>query len=160
VKACFVVAAKQVLGKKVTSDIDLLEQGEAVSGPAYEREIDGDAELIKLATSMATCLTGKGYKVSSTKPSELWQRGWREFLDQEDRIGRRQREDVPDVPSPPKKGEVKRTFGATLTPAQAKPYLDKEIKAALDDLECGKDFYRVYTPKAEAIDQKVAAEFL
>ncbi|MEU5869537.1 hypothetical protein ABZ815_50830 [Nonomuraea sp. NPDC047529] len=32
-------------------------------------------------------------------------------------------------------------------------------RAILDDLECGKDFYRVYTPKLEAIHQKVAEEF-
>ncbi|MEV1239772.1 hypothetical protein ACIBO2_39435 [Nonomuraea sp. NPDC050022] len=159
VGACIVVAAKQALGKKVSSDMDLLEQADAVSNRAYEREIDGDAELVKLASSMATCLTGKGYKVSDTRPSELQQRGWRAFLDQEDQIGRQQREDVPDVPSPPKKGGVKRTFGATLTPAQAKPYLAKEVKAALDDLECGKDFYRVYTPKSEAIEQKIDEEF-
>ncbi|MEV4574095.1 hypothetical protein AB0K16_12645 [Nonomuraea jabiensis] len=159
VSACVVVAAKQVLGKKVQSDTDLFEQLAAAGERASEREIDGDAELVELASSMATCLTGKGYKVSGTRPTELAQRGWREFLDREDEIGRRQREDVPDVPSPTKEGEIKRTFGATLTPTEAKPYLDKEIKAALDDLECGKDFYRVYTPKAEAIDQKVAEEW-
>ncbi|MEU7828145.1 hypothetical protein [Nonomuraea sp. NPDC049129] len=156
---CVVVAAKQALGKKVSSEMDLYEQAEAVSNRAVEREIDGDAELVKLASSMATCLTGKGYKVSDTRPSQLSQRGRLAFLDQEDEVGRKQREDVPDVPSPPKKGEVKRSFGATLTPAQAQPYLAKEVKAALDDLECGKDFYRVYTPKSEAIYQKVDQEF-
>ncbi|MBN6054250.1 hypothetical protein JYK22_20075, partial [Nonomuraea sp. RK-328] len=159
VSACAVVAAKQVLGKTVTSDTDLFEQLLTASDKASEREIDGDAELVKLASSMATCLTGKGYKVSGTRPMDMQQRGRNEFLDQEDEIGRRQREDVPDVPPPTKKGEIKRTFGAKLTPAEAKPYLAKEIKAALDDLECGKDFYRVYTPKSEAIDQRVAEEF-
>ncbi|MEU1728538.1 hypothetical protein [Nonomuraea sp. NPDC005692] len=63
------------------------------------------------------------------------------------------------MPSPARKGETKRTFGAMLTPAQAQPYLAKEIKAALDDLECGKDFYRAYTPKVEAITQRIAEEF-
>ncbi|MEV6031064.1 hypothetical protein AB0L65_07930 [Nonomuraea sp. NPDC052116] len=159
VNACAVVAAKQALGKKVTSDTDLFDQLAAASDKATEREIDGDAELVELASSMATCLTGKGYKVSGTRPTQLSTRGWNAFLDQEDEIGRRQREDVPDVPSPSKKGEIGRTFGARLTAAEAKPYLDKEIKAALDDLECGKDFYRVYTPKSEAIDQKIAEEF-
>ncbi|MFD1545011.1 hypothetical protein [Nonomuraea guangzhouensis] len=159
VSACVVLAAEQVLGKKVSSDTDLFDQSADASDRAAEREIDGDAELVKLASSMATCLTGKGYKISGTTPSQLSSRGRDAFSDQEDEIGRKQREDVPDVPSPPKKGETKRTFGATLTPAQAKPYLAKEIKAALDDLECGKDFYRVYTPKVEAIAQKVAEEY-
>ncbi|WP_188197328.1 hypothetical protein [Nonomuraea sp. SYSU D8015] len=159
VSACVVVATEQALGKKVTSDTDLFEQRAAAAEKAFEREIDGDAELVELASSMATCLTDKGYKVSDTTPSQMSTRGWAEFLEQEDEIARRQREDVPDVPSPPKKGETRRTFGAKLTPAEAKPYLDKEIKAALDDLECGKDFYRVYTPKSEAIDQRVTEEF-
>ncbi|NUW37679.1 hypothetical protein HTZ77_40685 [Nonomuraea sp. SMC257] len=157
--ACVVVAAKQVLGKTVTSGTDLFEQLADASDKAAERELDGDAELVGLATSMATCLTGKGYKVSGTRPTQLSARGWLAFLDQEDAIGRGQRDDVPDVPSPAKKGEPVRRFGARLTPAQAKPYLAKEVKAALDDLECGKDFYRVYTPKAEAVDAKIAEEY-
>ncbi|MFC7587297.1 hypothetical protein ACFQYP_28955 [Nonomuraea antimicrobica] len=158
VSACIVVAAKQVLGKKVTSDTDLWDQRAAASDKATEREIDGDAELVKLASNMATCLTGKGYEVSDTRPVQMAGRGWGAFLDLEDEVGRRQREKDPEMPSPSKKGTVQK-FGAQLTSAQAKPYLDKEIKAALDDLECGKDFYRVYTPKSEAIYQKVAEEY-
>ncbi|GAA4929734.1 hypothetical protein HD597_004285 [Nonomuraea thailandensis] len=159
VNACVAVAAKQVLGKDVKSDTDLFDQLAAASDRAVRREIDGDAELVELASSMATCLTGKGYEVSATMPSELSQRGRIAFLDQEDEIGRRQREDVADVPPPVKKGEVERTFGATLTPAEARPHLAREIQAALDDLECGRDFYRVYTPKSEAIAQRIAAEY-
>ncbi|MEU1389179.1 MULTISPECIES: hypothetical protein [unclassified Nonomuraea] len=156
--ACVVVAAKRALGKEVKSDRDLFEQADAAAERAAKREIDGDAELAELASSMATCLTGKGYKVSGTRPDQLATRGWNAFSDQEDEIGRKQREHAPPVKHR-EKGELPRTFGATFMPEEARPYLDKEIKAALDDLECGKDFYRVYTPKLEAIHQKVAEEF-
>ncbi|GAA0937468.1 hypothetical protein [Nonomuraea longicatena] len=146
VDACAVVAAQKALGKKVTSARNLHEQAEAVWDKAAKREINGDAELVELASSMVTCLKGKGYKVSGTKPTDLPGRGLWAFFDREDEVGREQRGDTQDL-------------GATLTPAQAKPYLAEEIKAALDDLECGKDFYPAYTPKAAAFGQKVDAEF-
>ena len=46
-----------------------------------------------------------------------------------------------------------------LTPYQARPYLAREIKAALDNLECGKDFYALYTPKKRELDLRVRREF-
>jgi hypothetical protein len=158
VNTCIVAAAKQVLGKKVASSRNLLEQASAASDRASKRELDGDPELVRLASDMVTCLTGKGYKVSGTRPSQLPARGYWAFRDQEDEIGRKQREGVPGVP-PPRKSEGARIFGATLTPAQAEPYLAKEVRAALDDLECGKDFYPAFTPRSQVIQQKVDEEF-
>jgi hypothetical protein len=48
---------------------------------------------------------------------------------------------------------------SNLKPAQARPYLAEEIKAALKDLECGKDFYPAYAPKAMEITSRVFQEF-
>jgi hypothetical protein len=45
-----------------------------------------------------------------------------------------------------------------ITPEEARPYLNKEIKAALDDLECGKDFYPAFMPKDEAVGQQINEE--
>ena len=66
---------------------------------------------------------------------------------------------MPDVAPPVKEGELKMTYSPTLTPEEARPYLNKEIKAALDDLECGKDFYPAYLPKEKAVDQQIYEEF-
>ncbi|WP_433519512.1 hypothetical protein ACQP2T_30585 [Nonomuraea sp. CA-143628] len=50
-------------------------------------------------------------------------------------------------------------FRPNLKPARARPYLDKEIKAALKDLRCGKDFYPAYSPKAIEITSRVYQGF-
>jgi len=47
----------------------------------------------------------------------------------------------------------------SMTADEARPYLAREIKEALDDLECGKDFYPVYAPRSRDIDHRVYAEF-
>ncbi|MEV0348899.1 hypothetical protein AB0H88_24245 [Nonomuraea sp. NPDC050680] len=41
----------------------------------------------------------------------------------------------------------------------ARQYLNREIKAALDDLECGKDFYAAYLPRNAEIVRRVEREF-
>ncbi|GAA3307686.1 hypothetical protein GCM10020219_006950 [Nonomuraea dietziae] len=35
------------------------------------RRIDGDAELVRLAATFGDCLKGKGYAITSLKPSDL-----------------------------------------------------------------------------------------
>ncbi|MER6949557.1 hypothetical protein ABT294_36645 [Nonomuraea sp. NPDC000554] len=157
--ACMVVAAKQVLGKDLKSGDDYFNQINKASDRALAAKVDSDPQLIELAAAMASCLKGKGNAIGKTTPQEMYGRGFQMFNDQADKLGRAQRDDVPDVAPPAKDGENKMTYMPDLSAAEAKPYLAKEIKAALDDLECGKDFYPAYLPKAAVVNQQVNDEF-
>ncbi|MFG6195957.1 hypothetical protein [Nonomuraea sp. JJY05] len=157
--ACMVTAAKQVLGVNLKSNLDYYNQIALTRKRATAGTLDSDPELVELATTMATCLKGKGYTVTDTTPTALAKRGEDVFLKEQDKVGREQDDSVPDVAPPAKKGQGQEIHMPSLTAEQAKPYLAKEIKAALDDLECGKDFYPVYTPRKSAIDAQVRAQF-
>ncbi|MEU7742268.1 hypothetical protein [Nonomuraea sp. NPDC049158] len=156
---CMIEAAKKVLGKTVKSMDDYFNQQNRASDQASARTIDSDPKLIELASAMAGCLKGKGYPIGKTTPTAMSRQGQKVFLAQEDKLGRQQRDDVPDVAPPVKEGEMAMTYAPTLTPEEARPYLNKEIKAALDDLECGKDFYPAFMPKGEAVTQQINEEF-
>ncbi|MFI7423449.1 hypothetical protein [Nonomuraea sp. NPDC049684] len=153
--ACMATAGKQVLGITVKSNIDYFNQYGLARKRARAAELDGDPKLVELAGPMATCLTGKGYSITDTKPTALSTRGEREFMRQQDKIGRRQQDNLP----PAKKTATGTFTMPNLTPEDAKPYLAKEIKAGLDDLECGKDFYAAYTPKETALLQKIDDQY-
>ncbi|MFI7690204.1 hypothetical protein ACIBQ6_14100 [Nonomuraea sp. NPDC049655] len=155
--ACVVTAAKQVLGLTLKSNIDYFSQMAIAHRRAKATELDGDPELVELAGPMATCLKGKGYSVTDTKPSALNQRGEREFMRRQDKLGRRQQKSMPDPPKMTK--DTEQFHMPDLTPDAAKPYLVQEVKAALDDLECGKDFYAAYTPKETAVQRKINDRF-
>ncbi|MEQ4715667.1 hypothetical protein [Nonomuraea sp. B19D2] len=157
--ACMITVAKQVLGVTVKSNIDYFNQIALTRKRATAGTLDSDPKLVELANAMATCLKGKAYTISDTAPTAMAKRGERTFLDQQDEVGRKQDETVPDVAPPSKEGQGKQIHMPTLTAEQAKPYLAKEIKAALDDLECGKDFYPAYTPRKSAIDVQIKAQF-
>ncbi|WP_157545571.1 hypothetical protein [Microtetraspora fusca] len=157
--ACVKVAAKQVLGKDVKSDTDFYDAINKALERARTATLDSDPKLVELAAGMAACLRGKGYPIGTTTPSAMSGRGFKVFLDQSDSLSRKQRDDVPDVAPPVKDGEARMVYPPQLSVAEARPYLDKEIKAALDDLECGKDFYPVYSPKEKAVAQQVNDEF-
>ncbi|MEV6158421.1 hypothetical protein AB0L53_49635 [Nonomuraea sp. NPDC052129] len=156
---CMIEAAKKVLGKTLKSMDDYYVQQNRASDQASARTIDSDPKLIELASAMAGCLKGKGYPIGKATPTAMSRQGREVFLAQEDKLGRQQNDDVPDVAPPVKDGEIRMTYQPTLTPEEARPYLNKEIKAALDDLECGKDFYPAYMPKSEAVHQQINEEF-
>ncbi|MFD1940488.1 MULTISPECIES: hypothetical protein [Nonomuraea] len=139
--SCYQKAAKEVLNKEVGSKLkgvillrDARKQLEAA-------EIDGDTELVGLASAFADCLVRKGQRMSTTKPTALAKRGENQFFDEADKLGK-----APNEP-------------LDLTPAQARPYLDREVKAAMEDLECGKDFYTRFAPKQASINTRVWAEY-
>ncbi|MGP3933207.1 hypothetical protein [Nonomuraea sp. KM88] len=144
--ACVSQAAKQALGLEIESNIDYFNQSGLTKKRLLARDLDGDPGLTELATSMATCLKSKGYTISDTKPTALDSRGKRTFQEQATALARKQKGD---------KGSPR----PDLTPQQAKPYLTKEIKAALDDLECGKDFYPAYVPRQTTLKQQVDDQF-
>ncbi|MEZ7132851.1 hypothetical protein ACBR40_46585 [Nonomuraea sp. AD125B] len=155
--ACVAVAGKQALGLTLKSSVDYYGQIAKAHKRAKAAELDGDQDLVSLAGSMATCLKGKGYTVSDTKPTAVARRGELTFLDQQSELGRKQQGDQPGPPKMTK--DTKQIQMPTLTPEEAKPYLAKEIKAALDDLECGKDFYAAYLPKETAVQRQVNEQF-
>ncbi|MBE1588519.1 hypothetical protein ACFPOI_53985 [Nonomuraea angiospora] len=157
--ACMVTAGKQVLGVTLKSNIDYYNQIALTRRRLTASTLDSDPKLMELATAMATCLKGKGYTVTDTAPTALSKRGQDAFIKEQDKIGREQDDTVPDVAPPAKKNGNQPIHMPSLTAEQAKPYLAKEIKAALDDLECGKDFYPVFTPRKSAIDAQVKAQF-
>jgi hypothetical protein len=155
--ACFSLAVKKVLGKTVTQRMDyIIEYGKAKTA-AVTREIDGDPELVRLAGSMADCLKSKGYGVKDAKPSEIPMNGHFHTRGELARIGRALGEkDSLGSASAPDGG----TYPIpSLTVEQARPHLAKEVKEALVDLDCGKDFYGAYTPKMTAITAHLEAEF-
>ncbi|MBF8188653.1 hypothetical protein ITP53_23570 [Nonomuraea sp. K274] len=156
---CMTTAANEVLGLDIKSDTDYMAAMYTARDRALKSALNSDPRLVEPAADMATCLKGKGYAVGDTSPTAMSEHGSTVFRAQEDRLGREQRDDVPDVAPPPKEGEVPLIYAPTLSPEQARPYLDREIKAALDDLECGKDFYPTYQPKQSAVDRQVNEQF-
>lgn len=140
---CIVKAAKQVLNKEMESVIDGINLMKEAKDELEATEIDGDPELISLASGLADCLVGKGRRVPSTKPMALAERGFTAFWDLSGTVGDKKSENGPP----------------SLTPTQAKPYLDREVKEALEDLECGKEFYTRYAPRHASINARVWGEY-
>ncbi|MEV5497363.1 hypothetical protein AB0M50_18390 [Nonomuraea fuscirosea] len=157
--ACMVTAADQVLGLKLKSGADYYAEQNTIRRRALKSGVNSDPELVELAGAMATCLKGKGHAISDTTPVAMAKRGQEMFRAQEDKLGRAQRDDVPDVAPPEKEGELSMIYAPALTPEEARPYLNREIKAALDDLECGRDFYPAYLPREQVIDKQVSDRF-
>ncbi|MGW0191833.1 hypothetical protein [Nonomuraea sp. NPDC003201] len=157
--ACQVSAANKVLGLKLKSTEDFYDAQFKASVRARKGKLDTDPELVELATAMATCLKGKGYAVGDTAPDSMADQGQKTWQLKQDKLGREQMDDVPDVAPPVEDDKPPMYYVPTLTPEQAKPYLAKEIKAALDDLECGKDFYSAYLPKELSVQRQVSAQF-
>ncbi|MFI7709347.1 hypothetical protein [Nonomuraea sp. NPDC049480] len=148
--ACFSKAVKQHLGMTVTSYWD---DYVGKLDAALDRSVaalDKDAQLAQLGERFAKCLG-----VSQTKPSVLAELGHSQFTKQRTEVAKKQHKGP--LPKAPKGRTL--IMWSTMKPAEAKPYLDKEIKAALKDLECGKSFYAAYSPKAWAAKERVYQEF-
>ncbi|MGV9303686.1 hypothetical protein ACWDLG_09960 [Nonomuraea sp. NPDC003727] len=151
-ETCYVAAIKKITGKVVASSMDHYEQVDKARTQAKTRALDGDPVLAEKAASMAECLKGKGYRAPKTNPTAMAVRGDEQVRAMVVNLGKT--DDVDDSKLP--EGRV---YEPTLTAAQARPYLTREIRIALDDLECGKGFYPAYLPKANEIDAKVDEEF-
>jgi hypothetical protein len=124
---CTLEMINKATGRKLTSMEDAAKAQHDMIKQAIAREIDGDPRLVELAGPFADCLKSKGYRVTSQRPSEIARSTEQPFLQELVKLG-------------PKR-----------TPDQARPFLAREIKAALDDLECGKEFYAAYRPKSNAV---------
>jgi hypothetical protein len=146
--ACYVTVFAKLTGKKISSPDDLYERGDALALKTKQRLLDGDPRLAELAGDFGDCLKGKGYPVTSLKPTALELRGWYTFDKQRTAAVDKHRE-----------SGAEGIDALRLPPGKARPYLAKEIKAALDDLECGKDFYAEYLPKNKKVREEVWDQF-
>ncbi|MEV0830160.1 hypothetical protein [Nonomuraea rubra] len=142
---CFAKAAKSVLGKTVSSRADLNDKLNADMRKAVGK-LDKDQQLAQLGKEFGACL-----QVSETKPTALAKRGLTEFRKQATEVAR-SRQTGPL----PKALQGKDVFiKPNMTAEEAKPYLEKEVEAALADLECGKAFYKAYLPRERSIAVRV-----
>ncbi|MFI6904062.1 hypothetical protein ACIBKY_22565 [Nonomuraea sp. NPDC050394] len=152
--ACKSRAIKEVTGKVVKDDNDLFAQLDETVQKVLDRELNGDPKLVELAAAMGVCLKGKGYSVADTRPSTLHTWGWRTFEDKVKALAKN--DDKPEDEEMAKYGQYTMPV---ISVADGKRYFSQEVKAALDDLECGKDFYAAYSPRNAEIQQRVALEF-
>ncbi|MER6951337.1 hypothetical protein ABT294_45705 [Nonomuraea sp. NPDC000554] len=125
--ACTLEMINKATGKKLKSMEEASKAQSEMVKQIISREIDGDPKLVELASAFADCLKGKGYRVSSQSPSRIVGSTEQPFMTE---LGK---------------------LGQNPTADEARPLLQREIKAALDDLECGKEFYAVYRPKANEV---------
>ncbi|MET9967236.1 hypothetical protein ABZZ80_15270 [Streptomyces sp. NPDC006356] len=86
--------------------------------------LNGDAELVRLAQSYASCLRKEGITVTTTQPTGI-------------------ADDVLFGLS----SKMPQQGTAQMSKEEALPLLTHEIDVALKDLECGKDFRAAYFPK-------------
>jgi hypothetical protein len=145
---CFAKAVKAVLGKSVTSQADFIDQVNAAERKGL-RALDADKKIARLGKEFAGCLG-----VGETRPSVLASRGPAAFRKEATEVAKTRHKELPEAA----KGKDV-TIMPALTPAEARPYLDKEVEAALADLECGKAFYAAYAPRARAVQERVYREF-
>ncbi|MEU4540121.1 hypothetical protein AB0G15_35305 [Streptosporangium sp. NPDC023825] len=143
---CYSDAIKELTGRTVTGEQDLWRQMGEISRRLRSAEIDGDPELVRLARDYGDCLRGRGVRVTSLKPTEIEMSAQSHFEAGLGAVAQR-------------KDGVK---GGVYTPAfsaqEAAPYLAREVKAAIEDLECGKDFYAAHRPKDNEVSEKVRRE--
>ncbi|MFE0152932.1 hypothetical protein ACFWY5_37730 [Nonomuraea sp. NPDC059007] len=152
--ACKSRAIKEVTGKVVKDENDLYAQEDATVEKVLDRELNGDPKLVELAAQMGACLKGKGYSVADTRPSTLHTWGWRMFEDKVKALAKN--DDKPEDEEMAKHGQYTMPV---ISVADGKRYFSQEVRVALDDLACGKDFYAAYSPRNAEIQQRVALEF-
>ncbi|WP_327089402.1 hypothetical protein OIE66_01900 [Nonomuraea sp. NBC_01738] len=146
---CYTEAVKKLTGKTVKGFVDFFEQFNKAREAIVTRALDGDPKLVELAQKYGDCLKSNGIKVTSTKPSDISGAAARIWFDQLYAIGRKQNP----------KGKPGDNYMPTMKPQAAKPYYDKEVKAALIDLNCGRDFAAAYDPRSSELTSKLAAEW-
>ncbi|MFI6600827.1 hypothetical protein ACIBHX_31650 [Nonomuraea sp. NPDC050536] len=130
--ACTLEMINKATGKRMKSMEEAAKAQSEMVKQIISREIDGDPKLVEMASTFADCLKGKGYRVASQRPSEI----------------------VSSTEEPFMKEFGKLAQDKNTTADQARPLLQREIKAALDDLECGKEFYATYRPKVNAVYER------
>lgn len=149
---CLGEARLKVYGERHKSDAG----GTVAEDARTSRQaLDGDPQLVGLAQGYANCLRGKGHVVADTAVTRIrtslqsvWFGKAGELTAPQD-AGR-------GAPAPAgSAGPAGPAEGATLDPSVARAMLAQEIQAALDDLDCGREFRAAYFPR---YDQAPGAE--
>lgn len=147
---CFAAGAKSIYHRVVAGEQDYWKQYADFREKLLARALDGDGDLIALGQRFGDCLKASGYKVPSVRPTKLPNRGWDAMVEYTNALAEKQSG---------KKHEGEGWAMPHLTPAETRAELDKEVKGALDDLECGKDFYAAYYPKLAKVQDRIDAEW-
>ncbi|GAA4578187.1 hypothetical protein GCM10023194_00410 [Planotetraspora phitsanulokensis] len=153
--ACYLRAVNDVYGKDVTSISDQVDQANAQVAESARSTLDRDPRIAERAGAMAACLESRGHRIGSKLPTDMADRGRRAFEAIKRPMGTRIPDDVREEMDQP----AGALFEPDLSIEQARPYLDREIRDALDDLECGRDFYPLFQPRKTEIDSRVYEEF-
>ncbi|WTW96749.1 hypothetical protein OG216_26820 [Streptomycetaceae bacterium NBC_01309] len=103
------------------------------------QNLNGDAELVRLAQAYATCLRGKGYPVATTSVTQVRTALRFEWFAKAGQM----------TPHPPEGVKVEKRAMPRMDPALARTMLAQEVTAALADIDCGKDFRAAYFPKLD-----------
>lgn len=146
---CFRQSVKTFYNMDVKDEFDFTGQQVEAQQKVLQRELNGDDQLIALGQKFGDCLKSAGYRVPSLRPTDLATRGRFVLQDEMTALARQQGQKG----DPPKGGYLE----PQLTKAEATTHFRQEVKAALDDLECGRDFYAAYLPKNLAISERVSA---
>ncbi|MFE0152940.1 hypothetical protein ACFWY5_37770 [Nonomuraea sp. NPDC059007] len=146
---CLGSAVLRLTGRQVTGRFDLDRKRDAALRHALAREFDSHLPARMFARKYAACLEDYGYTVRSALPSRITSQVRESFVAERDRLA--------DAEFPIRKEGVE--YLPTLSPGQAAPYLDREVKAALEDLECATRFFRKTGPIQAEIQARVAAEW-
>lgn len=149
--ACYAAVFNKLTGKTVSFMDDVSEQADNMYINTKKRQLDGDPQLVELAGAFGNCLKSKGYPVTSLKPTALEARGWDMVEKERTAILNKRRESSTT--------KTMTIDDMRIPPGEARPYLAKEIKVALDDLECGKDFYAAFRPRDRKLFEEIWNEF-
>ncbi|MDP9848948.1 hypothetical protein [Streptosporangium lutulentum] len=147
--ACYAAAFTALTGKKVSSMDDVSTQADTLYIKTKERLLDGDPQLVELAGDFGDCLKSKGYPVASLKPTAMTFNTWDIF----------EKERTAYLTKRTKSGEAQTFEAMRMSPDEARLHLPKEIKASLDDLECGKDFYAAFLPRDGKLLEETLNEY-
>ncbi|MFI6904054.1 hypothetical protein ACIBKY_22525 [Nonomuraea sp. NPDC050394] len=146
---CLGSAVRRLTGRLVTGRFDLDRKRDKALRRALARELDSYPPAQMSARRYAACLENHGYTVRSNLPSRISSQLPESFVAERTRLAAAE--------FPIKQEGVE--YLPTLSPAQAGPYLDREIKAALTDLTCATRFFRKTHQKEAEIRERVAAEW-
>ncbi|WP_283133603.1 hypothetical protein [Rhizohabitans arisaemae] len=136
---CHIQGVNAVLGKTFSSVEELYAEVDQVNQRIRDA-LNADPQLVSSAQRYADCLKGKGYQVADVKPIGILWAVPQVFQDQFQGLAKAKQD----------AGGKGRTE-LIVTPQEARPYLAREIKAALEDLECGKEFHAAFGPKRDRL---------
>ncbi|MBB5080816.1 hypothetical protein [Nonomuraea endophytica] len=146
---CLGSAVWQLTGRQVTGRFDLDRKREKALTQALAREFDSYPPAQLSARKYAACLEDYGYTVRSALPSRISSQLMESFVAERTRLA--------GAEFPIKEEGVE--YLPTLSPSQAGPYLEREIKAALADLTCATRTFRWTHQRQAEVRERVAAEW-